>query len=304
MRIVATIPARNEAHELGLTARAALMWCDMIILGLHDCTDGTLRIACDLASEFGHERVVWIKAEGDWNEMQHRQALLDMARSAQATHLAIIDADEVITGNLVPRMRDLCAALPAWHMLELPQINLRGSICRMHKSGIWADQHTAIVFRDNPALHWAAAGDGYQHHARAPKGMALRPFRPVRRHDGGLFHLQMANEKRLRAKQYLYQLSDMARWPGRRTAEITRQYYSLSVYGCVPGWIPSAEESWRFAANMPCLCDVPAAWWDAYRSLLPHLQLDGEPWQLAECRRLIAAHPGIEQGLDPFGCEL
>jgi hypothetical protein len=111
----------------------------------------------------------------------------------------------------------------------------------------------------------------------------------------------MADEMRLRAKQFAYELSDMVRWPGRRTPEQTRRYYSLAVYGCVPSWIPAKEQSWEMARNLPGLGPVPESWWGPYADLLPHLKLDAEPWQLDYCRRMIQEHPGIQTGLDSFG---
>ena len=231
--------------------------------------------------------------------------MLEAARGIGATHIAIIDADEIITGNLLPKMRGWCDAMaPGW-MMSLPQINLRGCINTMHGSGVWAEQHTAMVFRDEPSLHWAAAHDGYQHHSRAPHGIhPARQFRPITRAGGGVMHLQMVDEKRLRAKQLAYCLHDMLRYPERRTPEQTRQYYSLAVYGCVPAWTPSKEDSWRLSREMPGLKPAPDEWWEPYRDLLPHLHADAEAWQLEECRRLVRENPQIMVGLDPYGLDL
>ena len=296
------MPARNESWCIGLTASAALMWCDELVILDHASTDDTLwRIAAQIDPDW--KRIALLTDDRpDWCEMAQRDRMLIAARRySQATHIAILDADELVTGPLVSRMRGLCESLaPGW-MLELPQINLRGSIDTMHGSGVWAEQHTAVVFRDAPDLHWAAAADGYQHHARSPLGVRWRGFRPVQRAQGGLFHLQMANERRLRAKQYHYELSDMLNFPTRRTPEQTRQYYSLAVYGVVPAWIPSAEESMALSRKINGLIGVPPSWWEPYRTLLPYLHLDAEPWQLEDCRRILREHPELGLGLDSFG---
>ena len=269
MKIVAIMPVRNEAWCLGLTARAALMWCDDVI--------------------------VREQPAGPWNEMEHRQYLLDAARSEGATHIAIIDADELVTGTVLPRMRGLCEALALGWMLELPQINPSGNVDTMIAGGIWNNQNTAMVFRDEPAARWAASGDGYQHHGRAPQGVNWRALRG----PAGIMHLQMLNERRLRAKQLLYCLNDTMRWPGRRTPEQTRLYYSWAVYG----WQPPQALHGVNTIKQPT-APVPAEWWEPYRELLPNLKPDTEPWQLAECRRIVRENNGIMEGLDDFGVEL
>jgi len=301
MKIVATIPARNEAWCLGLTARAALQWCDGIALLDNGSTDETFRIATELVGEYPG-RVLVDQISGEWREMEHRQILLRNAREMGATHIALIDADEIVSGNLIPRMRGWCDALAENWALELPQINVRGGIHTMHAKGVWAEQHTLTVFRDDPRYHWKAAGDGYQHHHRGPAGALFRNFRGCQRKDGGLIHLQMASEERLRYKQWVYQLSDYLRWPERRTPEQLRQYYSLSVYGFVPLVRPTTYNSWRFAKEMTGLGPVPATWWEPYRDILKHLHLDAEPWQRAACREIMEQHPELANaGFDDFG---
>lgn len=302
MKIVATMPVRNEGWILGLTARAALMWCDVLLVLEHYSTD-----AREIRYKIMDERkdaqcIMYQHVRGPWCEMDHRQNMMDEARRLGASHIAILDADEILTGNLVPRIRDICDSMAVGQMLELPQINVRGDIGTMHTQGLWAGQHTAVVFRDEPGLHWSADAKGYQHHHRAPHGRTFAPLRPIGRRHGGLFHMQMLDERRLRAKQYLYQLNDVL--GGFRTPEAARQYYSLSVYGCVPATVPSAADSWEMRRTMPGLGPVPPEWWEAYRDLLPHLKPDVEPWQLDECRRILKENPGIGVGLDAFGLDL
>src|SRR5580658_3305586 len=95
------MPVRNEAWVLGLSARVALMWCDELVILLHACTDATSDIVRGLIQEFS-ERInpIWDR-DPTWDEMAHRQTMLESARWCGATHIAIIDADEVLTGNLI-----------------------------------------------------------------------------------------------------------------------------------------------------------------------------------------------------------
>lgn len=51
VKLICTIPVRNEAWCLGLTLRAVLMWCDEVIVLLHCCTDATEAISCCWVTE-------------------------------------------------------------------------------------------------------------------------------------------------------------------------------------------------------------------------------------------------------------
>lgn len=305
MKIVAAMPVRNEDWILGFSARAALMWCDALVIGNHASTDDTAAIITGLEDEFPGRVVRAAFADDCWREMAHRQILLDCARAMGATHIAIIDADEALTGNLVAPIRTMVKSLPDGVVLELPQINLRGSLERMHTSGVWSEQHTPMVFKDDSRYCWRAAHDGYEHHHRTPQGLAAhRHARPVMRKDGGVMHFQMADETRLRAKQLLYCLNDLTRWPNRKTAEEVRQYYSLAVYGFVPADPPSWITAWEFKKKTDAATGAigPGAW-DAYRGIRGLIYLGRHPWQLTECARLIAERPEITRGLDLFGLD-
>lgn len=294
MKLVAIMPVRNEDWVLGLSARAILRWADSLIVLDHASTDSTREIILDICREYPAQIVVAGDDKPEWREMEHRQALLEMARACEATHIATIDADEVLTANLVPDIRAMFAACPSGATLQLPWQCLRGSIDKVHQSGVWASQFASSGFVDHPAFHWAAQADGYQHHHRHPMGKPLMPWRPCGFSRGGLMHLQFVDDLRLKAKQYLYCLNDRLRRPkDRQTAQQVVDYYSPAVYG-----------RWR-GDGYPCaLGDVPVNWWEGYEDLMPHLHLDRDPWQLTECRRIVRENPGIAVGLDHFGLEL
>ena len=137
-----------------MTLRAALKWCDEMIVFLHACTDESSDIIHRIAVLY-RDRVTII---GDslnpmWDEMQHRQRMLEMARQPEigATHIAIIDADEIVVGTvLVP--------LPGpGQMLMLPGYNLRGGIDFYHANGIWGEPLVLDDLRGS-AESWLARG--------------------------------------------------------------------------------------------------------------------------------------------------
>lgn len=299
MRITAIMPCRNEAWVLGLSARAVLMWADSLILLDHASHDDTPSICVDLAKEYG-ERFTYLHTDDPvWEEMKHRQMLLSMARSEQATHVAIVDADEVLSGNLLPHgpgntIWKMFRELPRGCVLQIPWLCLRGSIDQVHTSGPWADgQNVSTGFVDSPELHWSSAGRGtYDFHHRHPMGRACVPYLPVTDRQSGLMHLQFVSDRRLRAKQAKYQLDELLRWPGRKPVDEIRAMYSLSVYGS-----RTSRVSNHVLGQVPMM-----EWWAPYDHLMKHFHPDAEPWQEKAVRDLVAEH-GRDRfaGLDLFG---
>jgi hypothetical protein len=292
MRLIGMMCCRNEDWVLELSARAALMWCDEIVILNHASTDQTEKIILKLIIEFGYR--VWAqRVEGDWKEMQHRQQLLESARwnkpmgSGNATHMAIIDADEVLTGNLLGSIRTHIESMPRGWILQLPGYNLRGSLDRYHANGIWGQRWFSTAFKDDACLGWS--GDRF--HQREPGGGIVRQSRPIMQGQGGIMHLWGASERRLRAKHALYKMTETLRWPAKSRAEINT-LYNLA-------FIPSAnrefDQNWRYA-------EVPAEWWEPYADLRSSVKLDSIPWQEEMCRTLHMEH-GAERfsGLDLFG---
>ncbi len=298
MKLIACMPVRNEDWVLGVSLRVALMWCDEVVVLLHACTDRSADIITEVARETmidGHARIPVLMAKrGEWHEMEDRQAMLEYARERGATHIAIIDADEILTGNLIFQgTRPQGTPLSGWdyaigtvpsRILQLPLYNLRNGIEQYHSNGIWGNRIVSLAFADDPRLHWA--GDTF--HQREPQGMKLEPYRPIQQGQGGVMHLWGANERRLIAKHALYKITERLRFPAKPISVID-DLYSLAI---------KPREPWTFA-------NFPESWWAPYRDLMAkHLHLDAEPWQIAEVRRLLSDY-GRERfrGLDLFGVD-
>jgi len=282
MRLIGMMPVRNEAHVLGLSARAALRWVDELLILVHASTDGTDRIAKDLTAEFPNRAFVCFNADPKWREMEHRQHLLTGARQRGATHFAIIDADEILTGNLIGCIRGQIEQLRPGHILQLPGYNLRRSLDQFHENGVWGNRYFSVAFRKDDRANWA--GDRFHH--REAMGVENFPHRPIMHGQGGILHLWGTSVCRLKARHALYKITERLRWPDKPVAEIDA-LYSMAIHD--PG-------NWRFA-------DVPAEWWEPYADILKHgKSIYDRPWQMDECRRLVAEH-GAEYfaGLDLFG---
>lgn len=283
MRLISLMPARNEDWIIGLSLRAALMWCDGAVVLDHASTDRTREIVDQVARETGRVTVIEA-AEGGWAEMSHRQMLLEAGRRERATHFAIVDADEILTANHLRTMRAEMSQLPAGGIAQIPMRNTYGAHDQYRRdSSIWGNALASVVFADDRSLYWSAP-DGYHHHHREPFNGKVRYRTYPHAFDGGVMHLQFASRRRLLAKHAWYKMHERLAYPAKPVHDID------ALYSLAPNWDGAHIEP------------TPAHWWDGYAHILGHMEVDREPWQEAECRRLLAEH-GAEAfaGLNLFG---
>lgn len=281
MNLTALMPVRNESWILGLSARVALLWCDELVMLLHACTDNSAAIAEQVQNEHKGRVHILVEQDEKWDEMHHRHTLLCAARSFGATHIALIDADEILVNHLA-LTRMYVDNLDAGKYLQIPLYNTRGSHTRYHVNGTWGNRWVTVAFVDDVRLHWT--GDRFHH--REPAGLNLQAWRPMQHGQGGVMHLWGASERRLRAKHALYKMTEAVRFPHKPKMQIDA-YYNLAML----------DLGWKYA-------EVPAEWWRQYHDagLMNHLRVEAEPWQEHECQRLIEEH-GKQRfdGLNLFG---
>lgn len=283
MRLIALMAVRNESWVLGLSLRAVLRWCDSVVVLNHASTDDSVGIVIDVAEE--HPGRVHLITEDNpvWLEMNQRQRMLEKARELGATHLAYVDADEVLTANLIPLMRPELEAMPPAGFLQLPMPCMWRSLYKYRDDpSPFGRSVTMVAFRDDPSLSWQPRADGYQFHSREPRG--VKQFSRGHRSIGGLMHLQFASWRRLVAKHARYKMMERVMYPEKSIAQID-QLYSMA---------PNEDGV--------SLVDAPAEWWAGYEDLVKHVDLNQIPWQEAECQRLWNEH-GAEYfvGLSLFG---
>lgn len=276
------MPVRNEDWILRVSLRAALRWCDSVVVLNHASTDRTAEIIAEVQAEEPGRVHVLTDSDPGWPEMAHRQRLLEASRRLGATHIAIVDADEVLTGNLLPTIRETIAALSPGEQLQVGMPCMWRSLSDVRTdSRIWSNRHDlALAFCDMPSLSWAPL-NGYDHHHRPPHGikMTRRTHEP-----GGVMHLQFSNWRRLTAKHALYKCMERLKYPDKPIRAI-ESMYNLAL----------DESGLRVVA-------APPEWWEPYASTLGCCDMESEPWQKAEVRRLVDLH-GTEAftGLNLFG---
>jgi hypothetical protein len=282
MQLIALMPARNEAWIIGLSLRVAMRWCDSVVVLDHASTDGTAGLLDALKREFKSRLTVLREEDPAWSEMAHRQRLLDAGRAAGGTHFALVDADEVLTGNLLPGIRGMVSELGPGGYLQVGMQAMWRSLGAVRTDGrTWAGREDLVLaFADRVRIGWQSGG--YDHHHRHPHGSV--PHRGLRNEHGGVMHLQWASWRRLVAKHARYKMMERLKYPEKNVREIDRMY--------------SQALDERGLSIRP----TPVEWWAPYKELMGYVDLSVEPWQETECKRLWVEH-GSEafRGLDLFG---
>lgn len=270
MRIIAIVPCRNESWVLPASIPALLRFCDDVVALDHCSTDATPDILHAFSVHRLHE------AEPTWREAAYRQRLLDHARELGATHVVTVDADEILTADAVGSIRGEIERLERGDVLRVPWLTLWGSLDQYRDGdmSVWSRAMAPIAFRAD-SLNYDDSG--YDIHMRVPR-LASKSIWPKR--EMGLMHLQHVNQRRVRAKQVLYRLNEVLRW-GTPAKQVEARYG------------PTTDET-----DMR-LAPVRDGWWGAEKA---NIELDAEPWQADEVRRILAEH-GREKfaGLDLMG---
>lgn len=302
MKLICLMPVRNEDWCLPFTLRALMRWCDEVWVLCHACTDRSAEIVMDVMDENAGKVGMMHVDDSEWSEMAHRQLLLEKARVRGATHMAIVDADEVLTGNLIPAIRAMISVGAPGVVLQLPWLALPRRHDAYITAGVWGPgQQVSMAFTDAPAAHWTKH-DGREFHHRNPMGVGRQFRAPLLAHQGGIMHLQFLDDRRLRAKQALYKMTEVLRWPApcvlegvycktpEHLADRLNAMYGRAVY-----------ESTEAASSAAC----PPEWWSAYEDINAHFPVYSQTkptWQEIEVKRLVREH-GLAKfrGLDLFG---
>ena len=269
MNLIALTPVRNEAWILGASLRQTLKWCDEVIVLAHCCTDSTVDIVIDVAEEHAGRVHLIVEDNPNWAEMDHRQRLLEEARKRRASHIAIVDADEILTENAIPGVRDRIGWLRPGDCANVGMPCIWRSLEQYRTDpGIWANRSDlSLAFADHPNLRWQR-DNGYDHHHRYPHGSVRTDIGHTI--HGGVMHLQWASWRRLVAKQTWYQMMEVVKYPEKSPRDIASDYSRAMD-----------EKNLR-------LSSVPAEWWD--ETLKRYIDLAAASWHERECERLLSVY--------------
>lgn len=293
---------RSEDWVIGLSLRAALLYCDKVLVYDHLSDDATPRVVRQIANENPGRVEIILDETPWWDEMVQRQRMLDRGREMGGTHFVIVDADEVLTSNLVYKARAIVESCPVGECLALRMVSTYHSAAVRRVDWVWGlDSRLTWCFRDDPRLSWRPAADGYQHHQRVPFGAPGRPEIAAgceAMSQGGVFHLQYITRKRLEEKAVFYKIMEVVRWPARMSAADLNQKYDWTLREGGSGDARDTDKD---------IHHIPDDWWGEYRAKgwLQYLRPDIESWQAREANRLYdhyaPKHPERFRGLALHG---
>jgi hypothetical protein len=273
MQLTGMTLCRNEERFIGYTGRVALQWCDHWIVLLHACHDKSQRIVERIWDEFPNRVTILIASTSDrWDEMTHRQWMLEQARTLGSTHIALIDADEMLTGSGLPYIRQATEQLAPGQFLRVPMRNLCDSMqTYRNEKSVWGQATTVVTFANRSDLHWSPR-DGYHYHHRHPHNSVEGNHIT----SAEVLHLQMVSRFHLTAKHVWYQMMERDRYPDLPVAEIATKYSQAPDRNGIE--LASCPEEW-FA---------PYKVFEEY--LLPLGDSGKSNWHIDECRRLMKKH--------------
>lgn len=287
MQLIGLMHARNEQWVLEAALPAALRLVDRLVFLDHDSTDDTPRIVDRIDREHPG-RIVRASWSGrHYHEMAIRQRTLDAGRDAGGTHFFWIDADEVITANLIGPVRDEIARLSPGETLELPWLAMWESPrCFRQDASVWTNNFKTFAFADDPTIAYRVQRDGYDMHQQTPNGVRSKPKRPIADQSlGGVMHLQFANRRRLIAKHAWYKMSEVVRFPGRKSVAQIDAMYNQALDASAIG-----------------IAETPDEWWSPYGDLIRRIREDDRPWHEDEIARFWTEHgPAMFDGLELWG---
>lgn len=311
-KIVATLLCRLDHWSIRLAILSALEWCDEIVIGLHEpggtALDPTWEIIAKLSEDSAIAARLDIVSLMDttWDEMEMRQRLLVRARELGATHIAIVDADEAVTADLLERVhnettvRKHVLALAPRETLEVPMVSPHHGAAKCgftldhaRIDGVFASARITLAFGDHPSLFWKNAADGYRFHNRPPYGITKRTNLETSSKTSGVFHLQYAVQSRLGAKAAYYKIIERQLFPDRQESqpnELNRKYdWTLQDRGEQYVAIPASAWSYRFGDGR-ALVDLTELPWQAWAvwsmvkkvhpSVLTGLELHEWSWEM------------------------
>ncbi|MHB8057203.1 MAG: FkbM family methyltransferase [Desulfuromonadaceae bacterium] len=243
-KIVGLVPARNEKYTIAQCLRALSLLTDAIVYLDDASTDETPDIVASLASQCRIERIIR-KKEWHRDEPGDRNTMLLAGREIGGTHFIIIDADEMLTANLLssPGLRDAILQLQPGDRLALNWIQLWRSIEQYRfDQSVWTWNYKDIIFCDDGRCSYSSE---FIHTPRVPGSLSGNRY-TIEGYEAGLLHFQFVNWRNLLVKQAWYRCLEHNRESEKPVTEINERY------------APSKDESGLG------LAPSPAAWFSGY----------------------------------------
>lgn len=224
-KVVAMFLVRDEEWCIGASVMAATEWADAILLWCHNCTDRTEEVA-RRAAILGHAEFAAVTSNDEcWPEMKQRDEMYQYALSMGATHVGLVDGDEVCCREDRGLLRDYITALAPCEVLDVTMVPIVDKpLQRRVDKCVWTQARLSVAVGCSKALTWAAR-DGYHHHRRVPMNVTKTKWVP----SIAVMHLQWLQRERIVAKHVWYRMYEHLIYPGRMTPEALNAKYDAAL---------------------------------------------------------------------------
>lgn len=282
MNLFGAMVVHNEDWVIGLTARALLLLVDELVVLNHASTDNTLAILDEINRESGNRVHVVHEPDPVFHSITFYERVVKVCKLAGATHVVLLDADELLASCMLPEARAEIEALEQNQFLETLWVPISRSL-HTKDTGVRSRWKTGFAFPVENYEYPQIPSTHYDiHWSRIP--LSLNGVRPVGKYSsGGLMHLQYVDERRMKAKAVLWKMTELLRWPKRSTVEFLNSWYDAAVY------------------DMRETSPVPDDWWTKYAGWEKNVVIGGESIIERQVKELWVKHKDLFRGLNTFG---
>lgn len=275
-KIVGLVPMRNEELLIADCLRALAMVTDAIVVLDDASEDSSMAIVKSLQKECNieriHEKKIWYRDEpGD------RNIMLKLGREIGGTHFVVIDADEMLTANLVKNnyLRNLILDLVPGDKMNMHWIRLWKKIDQFRTDGLLKE----VIFCDDGKSSYQS---GFIHTSRIPnnlidgKNLYIKPYFTY-----GLLHYQAVNWRNMEIRRAWYRCIIRVRKPEYTDAQV------------------NASCACHEDENNITLAQCPAEWFDGYSFFNPAVYEANDIWREKQVITWLKTYgKGFFKGLD------
>jgi glycosyltransferase involved in cell wall biosynthesis len=221
-KIVALLPARNEAALIVQCIKALAQYADAIVYLDDASDDNSVTLVQSIAVACRVEKII-TKSVWDRNEPADRNALLQAGRALGGTHFIVLDADELFTANCMDNdfLKKRILALQPGDRLLLNWISLWRSIHEYRfDESVWTNNYKDFVFCDDGTCSYSSA---FINTPRTPADLRGKNVW-IEGYIYGVLHFQFVNWRNLCIKQAWYRCLERIKNPTKEVSYINQLY--------------------------------------------------------------------------------
>jgi glycosyltransferase involved in cell wall biosynthesis len=260
MKLIATIPVRNEEWILERNLQTLSHFCDVIIVADQQSTDMTTEVCR------GYDRVVIIHNTSPLLNAElsgSRQLMLNAARDYDGMNIILaVDADEIVTATVLDSVawQNALDALQPGRSLLLQWIILWRDPGRYRNdASVWSNNWKQFVFRDDRQTDFSSFPE------QGPRIPSPFAEKALRLDEVKVLHYQFVSWQRMLSKQRHYRVLERIVYPDKSTVEInglyviTRDERNMVLEDVPAEWVTPWQER---GIDLEHFAEAPLYWYD------------------------------------------